>query len=76
MINKGKETMKIRITGDRGNTLDKSVVVEVKQIANGQYIVKHVDGRSASVGVSGGSYGRMVGTRYVCLLKNCFVEKV
>ena len=78
MINKEKETMQIKITGDRGKNIDRSVLVEVVEnfTTEDRYCVRHVDGKLAFLNKNGGDYSRMNGCKYTTIMKYCEVEIV
>ena len=67
--------MKIKITGDRGKQFDISIIVEVIDKHEYGYTVRHTDGKIAGIGLTGGTYHRMVGSKFVTLMKDCIVEK-
>jgi len=74
--------MKIRITGERGREIEKSVEVEVEDTYKTgfpfniiRYTVRHTDGKIAFINSDGGCYYRMCGSKFVTLMKACTVEK-
>ncbi len=74
--------MTIKITGERGREIEKSIIVKVEDIREVgvlgiiRYIVRHTDGKIAFINSDGGCYYRMVGSKFVTLMKACMIEKV
>lgn len=67
--------MQIKISGERGG-IEKSVIVEVNRKNEYGYTVRHTDGKFAFISETGGCYHRMVGSKFVTLMKHCMVEIV
>jgi len=77
--------MKIKITGDRGKTFDKEIIVEVDRVftcgeglewEHERYSVWHTDGKLAFINADGGCYSRMNGCKFITIMTACSVEIV